>query len=413
MNILEDKHVILGITGSIAAYKAVDLASSLTKTGANVDVIMTEASQRFVSSLTFRSVTGRPVYSDMWSLDEHIQHVGIGETADLFMIAPATANTIAKIANGLADNLLTVTALASRCPLLVAPAMDAGMYTHPSTQANVQTLKDRGVQILGPVEGRMASGLIGLGRMVEPKILQKSIRYRLTQNGPLSGVRVLVTAGPTREAIDPVRFLSNRSSGKQGFALAQAALDFGADVTLISGPVDMEPPLGADLINVASAREMANAVWDQADEAAIVLMAAAVADFRPKRSSDSKIKKDDHEGNALHVPMVSNPDILQELGRRRARSGNPQIILGFAAETENLIENAMDKLRRKKIDLIAVNDIGHSDRGFDVDDNRITLLNGEGLLAELPLASKEAIAHQLMTFVLDAHKSQSGAENNG
>jgi phosphopantothenoylcysteine decarboxylase/phosphopantothenate--cysteine ligase len=290
-SVFENKRIILGITGSIASYKAVDLASTLTKAGAKVDVIMTEASERFVTPLSFRSVTGRKVFSDMWSLDDHVQHVNLGEAADIFVIAPATAHTIAKIAAGLADNLLTVTALASRCPLVLAPAMDAGMYTSPATQSNIETLQERGVQFIGPVEGRMASGLMGIGRMVEPSELMGSIRYRLGREGPLKGKKVLVTAGPTREAIDPVRFLSNYSSGKQGYALAQAALDLGANVTLVSGPVKIKCPIGISLSSITSANEMSESVLSEIVDTDILLMAAAVSDFRPSSIHDQKFKK--------------------------------------------------------------------------------------------------------------------------
>ncbi|MCP4417260.1 MAG: bifunctional phosphopantothenoylcysteine decarboxylase/phosphopantothenate--cysteine ligase CoaBC, partial [Chloroflexi bacterium] len=250
MSLLAGKQILLGVTGSIAAYKAVDLASRLTQAGAFVDVILTEGAQKFVSPLTFRSVTGRPSFSSMWSLDEHVPHVGLGETAALFLIAPTTAHTIAKLAHGLADNLLTVTALAARCPLLIAPAMDGGMYEHAATRANVATLRERGVQFVGPAAGRMASGLSGLGRMVESAELVGHIRQTLAQNGPMAGRKVVVSTGPTREPLDPVRFISNRSTGKQGLAVAQAALDAGADVMLVHGPIFEPIPYGVTAVPV-------------------------------------------------------------------------------------------------------------------------------------------------------------------
>ncbi len=411
--IFEDKRIILGVTGSIACYKAIDLASSLTRAGAQVDVIMTEASERFVAPLSFRSVTGRKVYADMWSLDDHVQHVNLGEAANIFVIAPATAHTIAKIAIGLADNLLTVTALASRCPLMLAPAMDAGMYTHPATQANVTTLAERGVHFVGPVEGRMASGLMGIGRMVEPEELMGSIRYRLGREGLLRGKKVLVTAGPTREAIDPVRFLSNHSSGKQGYALAQAALDMGADVTLVSGPVKISNPVGSTLRCVTTADEMKEAVLGEMADTDVLLMAAAVADFRPESKQDQKIKKKRAEDGGLDVSWVSNPDILERVKEHREKSGRPRITLGFAAETENLLENAKEKLDKKNLDFIAVNDVGASDRGFGSDQNQVVLIGSDGRIIEMPLQSKSGIADSIMGVVAEALFSNTGIDDNG
>ncbi|MFN2190706.1 MAG: bifunctional phosphopantothenoylcysteine decarboxylase/phosphopantothenate--cysteine ligase CoaBC [Candidatus Promineifilaceae bacterium] len=413
MGFFEGKHILLGITGSIASFKAVDLASRLTKAGAAVDVIMTEAAQRFVMPLSFRSVTGRKVYLDMWEADEDIQHIALAEWADVFVIAPITANTLAKIAHGLADNLLSLTALASRCPLIAAPAMDVGMYSHPSTQANVRTMIERGVTIVGPVEGRMASGQSGIGRMVEPAYLESAIRYRLGRGGPLEGVQVLVTAGPTRESIDPVRYLSNRSSGKQGYALAQAALDLGAEVTLVSGPVHLDNPVGANVIPVNSAIDMQAAVDENIDSTDILLMSAAVADFRPAEALTSKLKKDELEDQALSLSLVGNPDILKEIGKRRAGGGRPNIVLGFAAETDNLIQNAEHKLRGKNLDFIAVNDVSRADRGFSVDDNRVTLISADGSLSELPLSSKEGIARKVLEVAAEEFLRRRRDENNG
>jgi phosphopantothenoylcysteine decarboxylase/phosphopantothenate--cysteine ligase len=412
-SVFEDKRIILGITGSIASYKAVDLASSLTKVGAKVDVIMTEASERFITPLSFRSVTGRKVISDMWSLEDHVQHVNLGEAADIFVIAPATAHTIAKIAAGLADNLLTVTALASRCPLVVAPAMDAGMYTSLATQANVKTLLERGVQFIGPVEGRMASGLMGIGRMVEPAELMGSIRYQLGREGPLKGKKVLVTAGPTREAIDPVRFLSNYSSGKQGYALAQAALDLGANVTLVSGPVKIKCPVGITLSSITSAEEMSHVVLGEIVDTDILLMAAAVADFRPSSLRDHKFKKNQADDDGLDISWVSNPDILGQVKEQRGESGRPTITLGFAAETENLLENAKEKLEQKKLDFIAVNDVGAADRGFDSDQNEVVLVGSDGRMIEIPLQSKSGVADSIMGIVTEALFADLGKKDNG
>jgi phosphopantothenoylcysteine decarboxylase/phosphopantothenate--cysteine ligase len=349
----------------------------------------------------------------MWSLDDHVQHVNLGESADIFVIAPVTAHTMAKIAGGLADNLLTVTALAIRCPVLLAPAMDAGMYTNPATQANVTTLLERGVHIAGPVEGRMASGLTGLGRMVEPAELLGSIRFRLGQDGLLKGKKVLVTAGPTRELIDPVRFLSNHSSGKQGYALAQAALDLGANVTLISGPVQIECPFGANLKSVTSASEMNEAVLGELTDTDVLLMAAAVADFRPESKLDQKIKKNRAEDVGFDISWVNNPDILEQVKERRERTGRPTITLGFAAETENFIENAKEKLDQKKLDFIAVNDVGSSDRGFGVDRNQVALIGSDGHIMEIPLQSKSAVSDSILRVVAEALISRIGTETNG
>ncbi len=293
ITLFADKRLLLGVTGSIAAYKAADLASQLTQAGALVDVILTESATHFVTPLTFQSVTGRPAHTDLWaaSAEAHIAHVALAEQADLLVIAPATADIIARLAHGLADDLLTVTALAARCPVLLAPAMDGGMYAHPATQANLKTLAERGVVLLGPAEGRMASGLMGRGRLLEPEELFGHVRLALAQGGSLSGRRVVVSAGGTQEPIDPVRFISNRSSGKQGYALAQAALDRGALVTLVSGPSALAAPAGAQLVPVETAQEMAQAVLTASADADVLLMAAAVADFRPAHAAEQKIKK--------------------------------------------------------------------------------------------------------------------------
>jgi len=323
ISLLKDKKIVIGVTGSIACYKVVDLASKLTQAGALVDVVLTESAQQFVTPLTFRSVTGRPAFTDMWALDEHVRHVGLGETADLLIIAPATAQTMAKLAHGMADNLLTVTALAARCPIVVAPAMDGGMYENPATQANVQTLKDRGIQFAGPTIGRMASGLSGLGRMLEPVELFAHVRLAIAnQVGEMVGKKVVVTAGPTREALDPVRFISNRSTGKQGFAVAQAALDAGADVTLIHGPVNLEVPLGATAVPVTTTQEMAEATITAVEDIDALFMVAAVADFRPETKSDQKIKKTD-EQRGMAIALEKTLDILSSVKERREKAGSP------------------------------------------------------------------------------------------
>ncbi|MEK7809602.1 MAG: bifunctional phosphopantothenoylcysteine decarboxylase/phosphopantothenate--cysteine ligase CoaBC, partial [Chloroflexota bacterium] len=361
MSPLTDKKILLGVTGSIAAYKSVDLASKLTQAGALVDVIMTEAATRFITPLTFQSVTGRKAFTDLWGDEAHVIHVGLGESADLFVIAPATANTMAKIANGLADDLLSVTALAARCPILIAPAMDGGMYAHPATQANEKILRERGIIFVGPAEGRMASGLSGKGRMVEPPELLGHIRYTLSRGGVFKNKKVVVTAGGTQEDIDPVRFISNHSSGKQGFALAQAALDRGADVTLITAPTNQIAPIGVNLINVRSADQMGDAVLRAAAEAEVLIMAAAVADFKPEASADQKIKRGAVTNYQLQ--LTKTIDILSAVAEQKEKIGKPKIVVGFAAETQNLIDNAREKVLKKKLSLIVANDVSAKDAG--------------------------------------------------
>src|SRR6185436_2181390 len=401
ISLFHAKRILLGVTGSIAAYKVADLASKLTQAGAEVDVILTEASTKFITPLTFQSVTGHPAHTDanLWGAgaEAHVVHVGLGEHADLFVIAPATADTIAKLAHGLADNLLTVTALAARCPVLLAPAMDGGMYEHPATQANLATLAGRGVTLLGPAEGRMASGLVGRGRMLEPAELLGHVRLALARAGTLAGRHVVVSAGGTQEPIDPVRFISNRSSGKQGYALAQAALDRGARVTLVSAPSALPVPVGAELVAVHTAEEMARAVLDSSAQADVLLMAAAVADFRPAKPAEHKIKKQ----NVPEINLEPTVDILSAVAEAREQSPErrPTVVVGFAAESQNLIENARDKVLRKRLALIAANDISASDAGFSVDTNRVTLIDGRGAIEELPLLSKTQVAEVILTRV--------------
>lgn len=399
--LLEGKRIVLGVTGSIAVYKTVDLASKLTQAGALVDVIMTEAAQQFVTPLAFQSVTGRPVYIDLWQTDSsgglptHIAHVGLGEGADLLVIAPATANTIAHLAQGMADNLLTVTALAARCPVLVAPAMDGGMYTHPATQANLEMLAKRGVTILEPEEGRFASGLVGKGRLPETLTLLGAIRQSLGRTiGKLAGRKLVVTAGGTREAIDPVRFVSNHSSGKQGYALAQAGVDAGADVILIS-TVELPVPVGVELVAVSSTDEMLQAVQQHVSKADALIMAAAVADFRPATVAQQKIKKTGGADEQLTLNLVKNPDILLQVKSLREKEGWPRVVVGFAAESEDLLQNARSKLERKGLDLIVANDITASDAGFRADTNRVVILDENGQ-ERLDLMSKTRISEHIM-----------------
>jgi len=326
MPILSGKRIVLGVTGSIAAYKAADLASKLTQASAQVDVILTSAAEKFITPLTFQSVTGRRAYidNDLWGNEAHVLHVGLGHTADLLVIAPCTANTLAKLAYGQADSLITVTALASTCPLMIAPAMDGGMFDHAATQENLATLKKRGAYIIEPAEGHLASGLTGRGRLPETSELIGHIRLVLGRRGPLAGKKVVVTAGGTQEPLDPVRVLTNRSSGKQGYALAQAALDAGAQVTLITTPTALTPPIGAPVIHVETARELLEAVLKESNGCDALIMAAAVADFRPKTQAKDKIKK---EGGIPQIELEATEDILKTVSASGvARNGKRQVL---------------------------------------------------------------------------------------
>jgi phosphopantothenoylcysteine decarboxylase/phosphopantothenate--cysteine ligase len=405
---LNGRRIVLGVTGSIAAYKAVDLASKLTQAGALVDVVMTEAAQRFVTPLTFQAVTGRAVYTDLWQtgagggLPTHIAHVGLGEGADLLMIAPATAHTLAKLAHGLADDLLTVTALAARCPVMVAPAMDGGMYDHAAVQTNLATLTARGVTVVTPERGRFASGLEGVGRLPETPTLMGALRARLGQHdGALRGRHVVVTAGGTQEPLDPVRYITNRSSGKQGYALAQAALDAGAQVTLIT-TAGLPSPYGAQVVPVGSAAEMLAAVLLHGRDADALVMAAAVADFRAAAVAEHKIKKKD-DSDGLTLELVRNPDILAEVARTKEANpaDAPRVVVGFAAESQNLLDNAEKKLTRKRLDMIVANDILASDAGFSVETNRVTLVWRDGRREALPVMSKAQVAEAILARVAD------------
>jgi phosphopantothenoylcysteine decarboxylase/phosphopantothenate--cysteine ligase len=365
-----------------------------------VDVVMTDSAEKFVTPLAFRSVTGRPVYSDMWSLEEHVQHVGLGEAADLFLVAPATANSIAKLAYGLADNLLTVTALAARCPILVAPAMDGGMYEHPATQANIAALQERGVQFAGPASGRMASGQVGRGRMMETAELLAEVRLVLAQTGPMAGRHVVVSAGPTREPLDPVRFISNRSTGRQGLAVAQAALDAGARVTLVAGPLSEPVPIGVNHVPVQTTQEMGDAVVAAVADADALFMVAAVADFRPNTLSERKIKKTEtDESWGMAIALEVTLDILTAVKEQRDKTGFPRVSLGFAAETHDAFEYGRQKLLRKGLNFIAVNDVLAEGAGFEVDTNRIVLLSSAGVVEEMPLMSKVEVAERLVAHV--------------
>jgi phosphopantothenoylcysteine decarboxylase / phosphopantothenate---cysteine ligase len=398
MVVFSGKHIILGVTGSIAAYKAADLASKLTQQGAQVDVIFTSGAEKFITPLTFQSVTGRKAFSDadLWGGEAHILHVGLGHRANLLVIAPCTANTLAKLAHGLADNLLTVTALAMSGAILVAPAMDAGMYENPATQENVRVLQERGVLFAGPADGRMASGLSGTGRMLEPAEILGHVRLALARGGKLAGKRIVVTAGGTQEPIDPVRYITNRSSGKQGYALAQAALDAGATVTLVTHPTGLVPPVGAEVVEVHTTQEMLDAVLKTCENADGLVMAAAVADFRVKQVAKHKLKKRD---GIPQIELTVAPDVLGTVAQSRVSLKSLKVVVGFAAESRDLVENAVAKLTSKQLNFIAANDISADDAGFAVDTNRITLLYADGRRESLPLMGKDEVAEAIIERV--------------
>ena len=396
MSILSGKRILLGVTGSIAAYKAADLASKLTQAGAQVDVILTGAAEKFITPLTFQSVTGRRAYTDkdLWGDEAHVMHISLGKTADLLVIAPCTADTMAKLAHGIADNLLTVTALAATCPLLIAPAMDGGMFDHPATQANLQTLQSRSVLVAGPAAGHLVLGMSGVGCMFEPMELLGHIRIALGKKGKLAGKKVIVTAGGTQEAIDPVRVITNHSSGKQGYALAQAALDSGADVTLITTPTALTPPVGAKVIHVKSVQDMLDALLNESADA--LIMAAAGADFRPVNAAKDKLKKRD---GIPQIQLEAAPDILKTLASQSGVAKRFQVTVGFAAESRDLLANASEKLASKNLDFIAANDISANDAGFAVETNRITLLFANGEKENLPLMGKAEAAEKIIEHI--------------
>lgn len=394
------KRILLGVTGSIAAYKAAEIASKLTQAGALVDIILTESACKFISPLTFQSVTGRKAYvdADLWGGEGHVTHVGLGHNADLMIIAPVTASTLSKLAHGSGDNLLSLTALVITCPLILAPAMDAGMYSHPATQASVEILRQRGATFIGPAAGHLASGLIGLGRLVEPADIVAAARLALSRGGPLAGRRLLVTAGGTQEPIDPVRVITNRSSGRQGYAIAQAGLDAGAEVTLITAPTALKTPLGARVVQVQTAAEMLNAVLEHSRTADALVMAAAVADFHPAVTNTQKIKK---SSGFKSIPLEPTADILATLAAERVKTGLPRRVIGFAAESQDLLQNAATKLKAKNLDLIVANDITAPDAGFETSTNRVILLYPDGRQESLPLQSKDEVADHLIQIVID------------
>ncbi len=392
---LKGKTVVLGVCGGIAAYKAVDVVSRLVKLGATVHVIMTAAAVQFVAPLTFREISGQPVYTTMWEEPKlwNVEHIALARRADLFVIAPATANMIAKIANGIADDFLSTTVMATPAPVLLAPAMNTEMFQSAATQANLKTLESRGFKIMTPASGMLACGTEGIGRLPEPEAIVERITAHFEVGKSMRGLRLLITAGGTREAIDPVRYIGNRSSGKMGYAIAAVAAERGAEVTLVSGPVSLAVPAGVKRVSVESALEMREAVLAAFPVTDVVIKAAAVADYRPEVVSEQKIKKNSAN---LTVALTKNPDILAELGK--IKTG--QFLVGFAAETQELVANATEKLRRKNLDMLVANDVTLPGAGFESETNIVKLLSKDGRVEELPQMSKQSLAGLLLDRVM-------------
>ncbi len=396
--LLNDKRILLGVSGGIAAYKTADWVRNLRREGAQIRVIMSPAAQRFITPLTFAALSGHRVYDDIFAAEEaeQIPHIRLGRECDLILLAPATANTIARLAHGLADNLLTTVVLAAQARVLICPAMNSTMCRHPATKANLEKLAAYGYTIIPPGCGEMACGDQGPGRLAEWETVRQEIIAALTPQD-LQGKKVLVTAGPTWEALDPVRLLTNRASGKMGYALATAARRRGATVTLVSGPGNIASPSGVEVVPVISAEQMYEAVISRAEKMDVVIKAAAVSDYRPAQYDPHKIKKD---ATGAALPLAANPDILRELGERKLNSRCFPLLVGFAAESENHLEEGQRKLAAKNLDLVAINDISADDAGFAVDNNRVTLLDRNGAIEELPLLSKEEVAHRILNAVL-------------
>lgn len=403
---LAGKRIVVGVCGGIAAYKAADLVSKLRQAGADVDVILTEHAERFVSALTFSALSQRPVYRDLWepSGETAARHITLGREASLLLIVPATANTIAKLAYGIADDLLTTVALATTAPLLLAPAMETHMYQHPATQANLRLLAERGAVIIPPESGRLASGEMGVGRLPETPALLAWASKILGRNDDLSGMRVVVTAGGTREPIDPVRYIGNRSSGLMGFALAEEARDRGAEVTLIAGAVSGAPPEGITVRRVGTTLELRDVTLETVREADALVMAAAVADYRVERPATHKIKKgsaDENPDGSLTLHLTPNPDILAEVNALVASGGARHLIrAGFAAETTDVERNAAVKLARKGLDLLVANDVTKPGSGFGTPTNEVTLLSADGTIERLPLMSKRDVARAIWDHIV-------------
>jgi phosphopantothenoylcysteine decarboxylase/phosphopantothenate--cysteine ligase len=386
--------VVLGVSGGIACYKAVELVRLMVKDGFAVRVIMTHGAREFVTPLTFQTLSGNPVATDTFDLtqESEIGHIALADSADIFVIAPATANVIGKIAAGIADDLLTTVLMATKAPVLIAPAMNIHMYENPILQENIRKLRRVGYHFIEPAEGFLACGYEGKGRLPEPETILDEVR-RVLGKKDLADERFLVTAGPNREPIDPVRYLSNRSSGKMGYALARAGLRRGAAVTLVSGPTSLEPPAGARLISVTTAAEMRRAVLDEFPNCTAVIMAAAVSDFRPSESSSSKLKRGK---GPWELRLEPNPDILKEIGAKK----DGKLLVGFAAETDDLTANAKKKLREKNLDMIVANDVTQEGSGFDGDTNIATIVDRSGASRALPLMTKDELADQILDHLL-------------
>lgn len=392
---LQGKTVVLGVTGGIAAYKMPNLASALVKLGCNVQVLMTQNATQFITAVTFETLTGNKALVDTFdrNFSFQVEHIAVADRADLVMIAPATANVIAKLAHGLADDMLTTTVLACNCPKIVVPAMNTKMYENPVTQDNLNTLRRYGWEVVEPASGYLACGAVGKGKLPEPEVLLQVILHDLAHEKDMMGKKVLVTAGPTQEALDPVRYLTNHSSGKMGYAIAQAAARRGAQVTLVSGPVALKRLPYVETVDVVSAQEMFEAVAVRAAEQDILIKAAAVADYRPMMVAEDKMKKSD---DALSIPLERTQDILGWLGQHR-RPG--QFLCGFSMETQNMVENSRKKLEKKQVDMIAANNLKVEGAGFGVDTNLLTLITKDGL-DELPLVTKEEAADLLLDRIL-------------
>ena len=398
-NPFENTSVVLGVTGSIAAYKAVDLASKLTQAGALVDVVLTRGAENFLTQLTFSSITQRSVSTEIFDVnsDMSIEHVALARRADIVVVAPATAHTIAKMANGMADDMLTTTLLATEAPVVIAPAMDANMSEHPAVRENLETLHRRGITIVGPAPGRLASGLWGIGRMVEPSDLMGYISAVLGKKSDLVGLTIVVSAGGTIEPIDPVRVITNRSSGKQGYAIAEAARDRGANVKLVTTPTAISNPTSIEIIQIETVDQMRKAVLKECKEADVLIMAAAVSDFRPSQVSKHKLKKT--SSNKLSLTLIQNSDFLLEVPKN-------VIKIGFAAESMDLVKNARKKLLGKNLDLIIANDISAKDSGFGVDSNRVTIIDKNGITEELPLHTKYEVGHKILDQLIEILKQK-------
>ena len=399
---LKNKQVILGVTGGIAAYKALELLRLLTKAGADVHVIMTQAAQEFITPLTFQTLSANPVHTELFNLiaEREIGHIALADRADLCIIAPATANVIGKVAAGIADDMLTTTIMATKAPVLIAPAMNVNMYTNAIYRENEEKLRQHGYLFVPPVKGMLACGWEGDGKLAPPESIFESAVAALSRHD-FHDQTVMITAGPTREELDPVRFISNHSSGKMGYALARAAQNRGARVILVSGPVNLPPPFGVELVAVESANEMHAAVMKRADECTVIIKAAAVADYRPADRSGAKIKKNSAE---LALQLVKTPDILAELGGLEKRP----FLVGFAAETDHIAEFAVGKLRSKNLDMIVANDVSQPDAGFNVDTNRVRLFFRDGRDVECPLMSKDELSNIILDQVEAALHSAPG-----